>query len=97
MESRPDLDIDKVAQLARLALTDEERTRFASQLSEILHHVEQLGKVDVSGIEPTAHAFPLNNVWAEDEPETGLQPEKALRNAPASRDGMFFVPRVVEE
>lgn len=96
MSAPGDLDIDHVARLARLALTPEERARFASQLGGVLDHVAQLSEVDVSGIEPTAHAFPVFNVWADDKPVPGLSVEAALRNAPAQRDHMVVVPKVVE-
>src|SRR6184192_2577593 len=92
----PALDIDHVAKLARLALTPEEKTKFAQQLGDVLHHIEQLGKADVSGIEPTAHAFAVHNVWAEDVAQPGLPVEAALKNAPAQRDNMIVVPKVVE-
>lgn len=91
------LDIDYVAQLARLALTDEEKRRFAQQLGDILSHVKQLEAVDVAGVEPTAHAFDVVNVWQEDLPVAPLPLEAALQNAPATRDGMIVVPKVVEE
>jgi aspartyl-tRNA(Asn)/glutamyl-tRNA(Gln) amidotransferase subunit C len=94
---RPDdLRFDHVANLARLALTAEEKARFAAQLGDVLAYVGQLNEVDISGIEPTAHAFPVVNVWAEDVPEPGLSVEDALRNAPQTRDNMFVVPKVVE-
>lgn len=96
MPSAPDLDIDQVAKLARLALTPEEKVKFARQLSDVLHHIEQLGKVDVSGVEPTAHAFPVVNVWADDVARPGLPVEVALSNAPAQRNHMIAVPKVVE-
>lgn len=90
------LDIDRVAQLARIALTPEEKSRFSAQLGDVLGYIEQLKEVDVAGIEPTAHAFPVSNVWAEDVPQPGLPVEVALRNAPAQRDNMIVVPKVVE-
>ena len=62
----------------------------------MLAYIAQLNEVDVSGVEPTAHAFPIVNVWAADVAEPGLAVEDALRNAPAKRDNMFAVPRVVE-
>ncbi len=67
-----DLNIDHVARLARLALTPEEKAAFARQLGDVLHHIEQLGKVDVAQVEPTAHAYPIVNVWDADEPRPGL-------------------------
>jgi aspartyl-tRNA(Asn)/glutamyl-tRNA(Gln) amidotransferase subunit C len=96
MPSPTDLNIDKVANLARLALTPGEKAEFAQQLGDVLHHIEQLAKVDVSGVEPTAHAFPIFNVWAEDVAQPGLTVEAALRNAPAQRQHMIVVPKVVE-
>ena len=96
MSSAPQLNIDHVARLARLALTPEEKAKFAQQLGDVLHHIEQLAKVDVSGVEPSAHAFAVHNVWADDVAQPGLPVEQALRNAPAQRDNMIVVPKVVE-
>ena len=90
------LNIDHVAKLARLALTPAEKAEFARQLGDVLHHIEQLGKVDVSQVEPTAHAFAVTNVWADDVARPGLPVEAALQNAPAQRDHMIVVPKVVE-
>lgn len=90
------IDIDYVAGLARLALTPEEKTSFARQLGDVLGYIEQLKEVDVGGVEPTAHAFDLHNVWAEDVPAPALPVGEALRNAPAARDNMIVVPKVVE-
>jgi aspartyl-tRNA(Asn)/glutamyl-tRNA(Gln) amidotransferase subunit C len=96
MSSAPDLNLDHVAKLARLALTPAEKEKFAQQLGDVLHHIEQLAKVDVTGIEPTAHAFPVVNVWADDVAKPGMPVEAALQNAPAQRDHMIVVPKVVE-
>ena len=96
MSQSTDLNIDHVANLARIELSPEEKIKFAQQLGEVLHHIEQLRKVDVSGVEPTAHAYPVFNVWAEDVPQPGLPVEEALRNAPAQRNHMIAVPKVVE-
>ena len=95
--SRPaDLDIDHVARLARIALTPGEKAAFSGQLGDVLAYIALLREVDVSGVEPTAHAFPVENVWAEDVAQPGLPVDAALRNAPAQRDNMFAVPKVVE-
>lgn len=96
MADSTDLNIDYVANLARLALTPAEKEKFSRQLGEVLHYVEKLAAVDVTGVEPTAHAFPLENVWQPDEPRAGLPVEAALRNAPSARDQMIAVPKVVE-
>ena len=96
MSQPADLNIDRIAELSRLALTPEEKARFSAQLGSVLGHIEQLAKVDVTGIEPTAHAFPLHHVWAADIAQPGLAVADALRNAPAQRDNMMVVPKVVE-
>ncbi len=96
MSAPQDFNVDYLAQLARLALTPEEKARFSAQLGDVLHHIERLSEVDVTGVEPTAHAFPVENVWDEDVPRPGLGPEEALRNAPAKRENMVSVPKVVE-
>jgi len=91
-----DFNLDHVANLARINLTAEEKARFASQLGDVLTYIAQLNEVNVEGVEPTAHAFPVVNVWAEDVAEAGLSVEDALRNTPEKRDNMFVVPKVVE-
>lgn len=96
MTQASDLNIEYVANLARLALTDAEKRKFAQQLGDILHYVEKLKQVDVTGVEPMAHASPVYNVWASDVARPGLPVEQALRNAPAQRDHMIVVPKVVE-
>jgi aspartyl-tRNA(Asn)/glutamyl-tRNA(Gln) amidotransferase subunit C len=96
MAASPELNIDHVARLARLALSPQEKTEYSQQLGDVLHHIEQLGRVDVSRVEPTAHAFPVVNVWDEDVPRAGLPVDMALKNAPRQRQNMIAVPRVVE-
>lgn len=92
-----ELNIEYIAELARLRLTAEEKQEFSQQLGEILQYFERLKTVDVSGVEPTAHAHPLYNVWAEDVPGAVLTPEEALMNAPAVRDNQVVVARIVDE
>ena len=96
MSTQPDLNLDYVANLARLALNDAEKAEFAQQLGDILHYVEKLKQVDVSGVEPMAHASPVFNVWQPDVAVPGLPVEASLRNAPARREDMIVVPKVVE-
>lgn len=91
-----DIDIDKVAKLARLDLTDDEKRTYAAQLGQVLEHMEKLNALDLANVEPTAHSFPLENVLDEDEPTPGFTPAEALRNAPAVRDNQVVVPKVVE-
>ena len=96
MSADSDLNIDYVANLARLALTPEEKARYARQLGDILHYVDKLKEVDVTGVEPMAHASPVYNVWREDAAQPGLAVEQALRNAPVQRQHRVVVPKVVE-
>jgi len=96
MSDPTSLDIDHIAKLARIALTAEEKARFSEQLGDVLAHVARLKEVDIAGVEATAHAFPLYNVWADDVPHPALPVDAALRNAPARRDNMIAVPKVVE-
>ena len=84
-----------VAKLSRLALDESHLQRFTEQLESILEYVAQIDKVDVSGIEPMAHALPLHNVLREDVVEPSLPLEKVLQNAPQT-DGRFFkVPKII--
>jgi aspartyl-tRNA(Asn)/glutamyl-tRNA(Gln) amidotransferase subunit C len=89
-------DVERVAALARLSLSDQEAARMASELETVLAYAESLNEVDTRGVEPTAHALPLATPMREDRPEPPLDPELALANAP-ERDGTaFVVPRVIE-
>ena len=94
--SAPNLDVRYVAHLARLQLTPEEEKKFGEQLGHILEHIEKLNQLDVSKVEPTAHAVPLVNVTRRDEVTPSLPHEEAMCNAPAHRDGLFIVPKIVE-
>ena len=91
-----DFDVKYVANLARLSLTEAEEQKLGSQLESILGYIEKLKEVDVSTVEPTAHAFPLVNVWRADEIKPGLTNEEALQNAPSKANGLFVVPKIVE-
>jgi aspartyl-tRNA(Asn)/glutamyl-tRNA(Gln) amidotransferase subunit C len=90
------LDVQYVARLARLELTAAEEEKFGAQLSQVLGYIEKLNQLDVSAIEPTAHAVPLVNVFRADEVRPSLPNEEAMRNAPARADGLFLVPKIVE-
>lgn len=91
-----DVDVKYVAHLARISLTPEEEAKFGAQLKNILGYIEKLNQLDVSQIEPTAHAVPLVNVFRKDEVRPSLSNEDALRNAPAKANGLFVVPKIVE-
>ena len=94
--AQPEIDIQYVAHLARLALSKEEEQTFGAQLADVLGYIEKLKEVDVTGVEPTAHPFPLINVTRVDEVRPGLSHEAALQNAPAQANGLFMVPKIVE-
>jgi len=91
-----DFNIQYVANLARVALTPDEEQRLGQQLTNILGYIEKLKEVDVSQVEPTAHAFPLVNVMRPDVDTGSLPHDEAMRNAPAKAGGLFVVPKVVE-
>ncbi|MFZ4683715.1 MAG: Asp-tRNA(Asn)/Glu-tRNA(Gln) amidotransferase subunit GatC [Terrimicrobiaceae bacterium] len=94
--SSPDLNVRNVARLARLALSEEEISTFQGQLGRVLEHIEHLKKLDVSGVEPTAHTYPVFNVTREDTPGTSLPREAVLANAPRAANNLVIVPKVVE-
>ena len=88
-------EVEKVAKLARLALTDIEKAAFAKQLSQILTHVETLKQYDTTGVEPTATGHV--NVFRPDIARPSLSVERAVDNAPESADGFFVVPKIIED
>jgi aspartyl-tRNA(Asn)/glutamyl-tRNA(Gln) amidotransferase subunit C len=89
-------DVRYVAQLARLDLSEEEIAKFQSQLGQVLTYVEHLKEIDVAGVEPTAHAQQVTNVFRADEPRPGLDQTAALANAPRAANGLIVVPKVLE-
>jgi aspartyl-tRNA(Asn)/glutamyl-tRNA(Gln) amidotransferase subunit C len=91
-----EIDVDHVARLARLSLTEEERERFRTQLGLILEHAERVREVAADDVEPTAQPVPQTNVFRDDEPEPTLTPEEALAGAPEVEAGRFKVPRIIE-
>jgi aspartyl-tRNA(Asn)/glutamyl-tRNA(Gln) amidotransferase subunit C len=94
--SASDFDIKYVAHLARIALTPDEEKKLAEQLGGILGYIEKLKELDVSGVEPTAHAVPMVNVTRADEIQPSLPHDEAMRNAPKEAGGLFIVPKIVE-
>ena len=91
-----EIDIKYVAHLARLHLTADEEKKLGAQLDGILGYIEKLKELDVTGVEPTAHAVPMVNVTRADEIRPSLPHEDALRNAPKQASGLFIVPKIVE-
>ncbi|HEX2033877.1 MAG TPA: Asp-tRNA(Asn)/Glu-tRNA(Gln) amidotransferase subunit GatC [Chloroflexota bacterium] len=90
-------DVDHVAALARLGISDAERQRFAEQLSSILEHFEALRALDTEAISPTAQVLPLQNVMRADVVAPSLDVDQVLANAPRRQDGYFRVQAVLEE
>jgi len=91
-----EIDVKYVAHLARLKLTPDEEKKLGAQLGGILGYIEKLKALDVTGVEPTAHAMPMTNVTRPDEVRPSLPHDDALRNAPAQANGLFIVPKIVE-
>ena len=89
-------DVEHVANLARLALTDQEKQQFTGQLNKILQHAEELQKLNLDEVEPTSHVLPIQNVMREDENRESLSNEQALANAADKDNGQFRVPAVME-
>jgi len=91
-----EIDVKYVAHLARIALTPAEEQKIGAQLGNVLGYIEKLNELDVSGVEPTAHAVPLVNVTRADEVRPSLPQEDVMRNAPSHANGLFLVPKIVE-
>jgi len=88
--------VQHVAKLARLSLSEDEITTFTGQLSTILDYVEKLNELDTTGIVPTSHAVPMENAFREDCVRPSIGVENALANAPDRVEGFFRVPKVIE-
>lgn len=89
-------EVRKIAELAKLELTDEEVTLYAGQLSSILQYFRKLQELDTSHIPPTASVLPLTNVFRRDEPGTPLTPEQVVANAADSLGSQFRVSNVLD-
>jgi aspartyl-tRNA(Asn)/glutamyl-tRNA(Gln) amidotransferase subunit C len=90
-------DVEHVARLARLELSEADKERMRQELDSILSYIDKLRALDTEGVEPTAHAIPMTNVMRDDMPRPSLPQEDMLANAP-ERSGEFFrVPRIIEE
>ncbi|MCF7849167.1 MAG: Asp-tRNA(Asn)/Glu-tRNA(Gln) amidotransferase subunit GatC [Kiritimatiellales bacterium] len=96
-EANEGMDVGYVAKLANIDLTTEETALFQGQLNQVLHYVEQLNELDVGGVEPTAHAFPVYNVLRKDEVGTSLNHADVVANAPAATDGEIRVPKILDQ
>jgi aspartyl-tRNA(Asn)/glutamyl-tRNA(Gln) amidotransferase subunit C len=90
-------DVEHVATLSRLALTDDEIEQLTGELGAILDYAAEVSALDTADVPPTAHPLPLVNVFRPDEPRPGLDREEVLSQAPAAEDGQFRVPRILGE
>src|SRR3954447_4819628 len=90
-------DVEHVARLARLALTDDEVESLTHELDVILDHAARVTALDTDGVPPTAHPLPLVNVMRPDEPRRGIDRDEVLAGAPDAEDGRFRVPRILAE
>ncbi len=90
------IDVKYVANLARLALTDEELDKFGRQLNDILQYINKLNEVDTGDTVPTSHVLDIKNVYREDAAAKSLPIEEVLGNAPAKEGNFFKVPKVIE-
>ncbi len=91
-------DVEHVARLARLSLSEEEKDRFSAQLDSILSYIEKLNQLDTTHVAPTSHPLPLVNIWREDRMEAGTlgSPEEILANAPEKEGPFFKVKKIIE-
>lgn len=89
-------DVEYVAKLARLSLTEEEKERFTVQLGHILDYMETLQKIDTRGVEPTSHPFSTKTVWREDAVRPLFESDPILENAPNKEESFFKVKKVIE-
>lgn len=89
-------DVEHVARLARLALTDDEVERLTGELAAVLDHAADVAALDLDGVAPTAHPLPLRNVLRADEVRPTLDRDEVLAAAPAAEDGRFRVPRILD-
>ena len=89
--------VDHIARLARLDLSEAERSRMQVELAQILGHAERIQSLDLDSVEPTSHSIPLSNVMRADEVRPSLSQEEALLNAPDAEDDRFKVPRIIED
>ena len=89
-------DVEYVAKLARLEVTDGEKEKFTAQLNDILLYIDQLNELDTTGVEPMTHAIAVTNAFREDKVMDSLGTEGALANAPDTRGDFFRVPKVID-
>jgi len=88
-------DVEYIAHLSRLEITEEEKEEYAKQLSDILEHVERLGRLNTDNVEPTYYAIDMKNVMREDKKKESLDKKKVFDSAPEIKDNGFKVPKII--
>lgn len=88
-------EVEHVALLARLSLSEEEKQKFAEQLSSILDYADSLNFIPTEGVEPLTHILPIQNVFREDEVKTSMDRREILANAPLAEDSQYKVPKIL--
>ncbi|NQT07067.1 MAG: Asp-tRNA(Asn)/Glu-tRNA(Gln) amidotransferase subunit GatC [Candidatus Omnitrophica bacterium] len=91
------IDVEYIANLARIRLSKKEIDGFSGQLADIISFIEKLNKADTKETPPTTHPLPLKNVFRADTVKKSLTQEKVLQNAPEKRETSFKVPKIIEE
>ena len=91
-----DETIEYVGILAKLELSDQEKEDAKKDMGKMLDYIDKLNELDTSGVEPTSHVFPVNNVFREDVVTNGDDRENILKNAPEEKDGAFVVPKTFD-
>jgi aspartyl-tRNA(Asn)/glutamyl-tRNA(Gln) amidotransferase subunit C len=89
-------EVEYVAHLARLEITDKEKEKFTAQLNDILLYIDKLNELNTKGVEPMSHAIAVTNAFREDNIVNSIGTEKSLANAPDARGEFFRVPKVIE-
>jgi aspartyl-tRNA(Asn)/glutamyl-tRNA(Gln) amidotransferase subunit C len=90
------MEIDHIAKLARIELTEKERGLFSQQVGDIIKYIDKLNELDTSTVEPTAHVLPMKNIFRDDKLTPSLPKEKVLQNAPSRKDDFYRVPKIIE-
>lgn len=88
-------DVEKIAKLAKLKFSDDEKEKFTEELAKVIGYVEKLNELDLENVTPTSQVLDLKNVMRDDEARSGLSQEQALMSAPARHGGFFSVPKVI--
>ncbi len=89
-------DVEHVAKLARLELSDDEKEQFTGQLNAILKYADKLGELDTDDVPATSHVLKVTNVMRDDENRPSLTIDQVMKNAPEEEDGQFRVPAVLD-